>query len=455
MTIQSINIGSGPNSVDAESTRDGFAKVNSNFASVDSRIQKLERLTHPFGSYEDPGLPPFPAFTYASKDWEKYTSVTRHHETENLTSLTMSNTAKIVAMSATRFMLVSKSSTILTIKIFELASGVLSRVAQTNITVLTGAQVLGIAVVSEDFAKISLQNGSSIGALTQNFVEVYYATGSVNATLIAATAPIAFSGQGSVYPSNNSRAPLLASTSAMSIYIAASSSNPVDISGLWIQRFSTGQSQNSHLETSLAMSAENRVSPSYDYLGGEKYIVASAGAVLGDHTARLTISVLSANDNATKLLGNTSFMGSSPDGGVSVFALSPALAIISWSSSGIQKAISVAIDSSGQPMILGAASSAGALGSAITSGTPYDQTSLVAGSWPVDTDPGKLVKLDVDTDTGVISEANHIAYSLSWAAARGKWLDMIRLSADRVLVAIQPTVTPFGVALDIIDLDVA
>jgi hypothetical protein len=453
MTIQNINIGSGPNSVDAESTREGFAKVNSNFASVDSRIQKLERLTHPFGSYEDPGLPPFPAFTYASKEWEKYTSVARFHETDSLGSISASNTAKIVAMSANRFLLASKLSTTITLKVFELNSGVLSRVAQTTIAVVNGAQILGVAAVSDSFVKISLQNGSSASALTQTFIEATYSSGSLTASLAPSAMPATFSGVGAVYTSNNGRAPLLASTSAMSIYSASNATT--DIAALWIQRFSTGQSTNTHLETSIAMSSQNTSSPSYDYLGDERYIVASAGAAIGSSAARLAITVFSADDSATKIFGTTHFMGAAPDGGISVFALSPALAIISWSSSGIQKAISVAIDSSGQPMILGAASSAGALGSAITSGTPYDQTSLLAGSWPVDTDPGTLVKLDVDTSTGVIYETNSIAYSLSWAAARGKWLDMIRLSADRVLVAIQPTVAPFGIALDVIDLDVA
>jgi len=451
MTIQLVNVGSGPNAQDADSIRDGLTKVNSNFLQVDNRLKRLERSAHPFGAYEDPGFPPFPAFTYGDRAWEGYTSVGRIHENDGLTSASISNGARVFAMSATRFLLAAIVGSSLLVKIFELTESGLEKVAdQTSSLSTSSAKLFSVAIISKNFAKVLyfLASGSSS---TLNSIEVDYTDTVLSVGAVQYSGAISTASSG-ISPSNNSRAALLNNSSAISFYRGGSTG----AGHLWSTRVQTGQGLNRHLDSAVGMSfvGTSTSNPSYDYLSENRFIVAHVSSTIDSDGVKLGISVVEADDDQTKVLGTTHFM-SDVAGGISVFSLSPTLAIVSWQAGGVHRTISVGINSDGQPYLLGPASSSGASGTPLICGTPYDQTSLLAASWPTPTDPGRLVHLSVDTDTGVISESGSIDYDMSWAASQGKWLDMIRLGENRVLVAATPTVSPYGVVLDVLDLDVA
>jgi len=450
MTIQMINVGSGPNAQDADSIRDGLTKVNSNFLQVDNRLKKLERSAHPFGAYEDPGFPPFPAFTYGDRAWEGYTSVGRIHEIDGLSAANITAGARIFAMSATRYLLVAINNSSLIVKVFELSENGLTKSAEQTTSVGSSARLFSVAVISVNFAKIFYVTTSGSSTI-QYAIEVDFTDGVLNIGAVQTSGAIS-TASSVITPSNNSRAALLNSSSAISFYRGGTTG----IGHLWVSRYQTGQGLNRHLDTAIGMSfaGTSTSNPSYDYLSEERFIIAYVSSTIDSGDIKLGISVVEADDGQVKVLGTTHFM-SDVAGGISVFSLSPSLAIVSWQAGGVHRTISVGINGDGQPYLLGPASSSGASGTPLICGTPFGQTLLLAGSWPTPADPGRLVQLGVDTDTGVITESGSIDYDMSWAAAQGKWHDMIRLGENRVLIAATPTVSPYGVVLDVLDLDVA
>lgn len=446
MTIEIINIGSGPNSTDAESTRDGFQKVNSNFAKIEARVNKLEQFTHPYNAYIDDGFPT-PDFTYASKNWDKFTSISRLHDVTNLASLAVTNTVKMIALSQNRYLLCARFSTLLIIKIYEIEHDIISLKAEKSITVSGAAAVIGMSAISENNAKISLSNGAAT-TIVQSFIEISYAENELNISLANATIT-EFVGLTSFTPSNYTRAALVGSVSAISIYSSHSSTK--NLSAFFIQKFQNGQSVNLHQEAIISTSTFCGIAPSFDYLGNSRFIAISPCSTVDSGNPKMGITVFEADDNVIKILGQISMSGAVPDGGMSVFSLSPSLAIASWSSAGMQKSISIFINENGQAFFIGSPSSLGILGSTLICGTHYKTDEFLVGSWPNPATPGSLSLVKIDTETGVISTEKTMSYSLSWSAANGKFMDMFRISDNRVLLVSQPTVATFGVALDVLE----
>src|SRR5690606_4314172 len=127
-----------------------------------------------------------------------------------------------------------------------------------------------------------------------------------------------------------------------------------------------------HIDTAIGMSFVGTATsnPSYDYLGEDRFIVAYVSSTIDSGDIKLGISVVEADDAQTKVLGTTHFM-SDVAGGISVFSLSPTLAVISWQAGGVHRTIAVGINGDGQTYLLGPASSSGASGTPRICGTPY------------------------------------------------------------------------------------
>src|SRR5690606_6498138 len=100
-----------------------------------------------------------------------------------------------------------------------------------------------------------------------------------------------------------------------------------------------------HIDTAADMSFNGTATsnPSYDYLSENRFIIAYLSSTIDSGDIKLGISVIEADDDQTKVLGTTHFM-SDVAGGISVFSLSPTLAIVSWHAGGVHRAVSVTIN---------------------------------------------------------------------------------------------------------------
>lgn len=434
MSIQIINNGTVNNDPTSDSGRVAFGKTNANFAELDARVRAIEGFSLPRGQYTEPGNPPFPDFTYTEKNVNGVTllDTVALNGTANGFPNGISGNFIIHALDTETVAVVSVSYTSFYVNVYKIVAGAFSLYKSS------GSQPTSLAN-SSSIAAVYAVSPTSFGVLfissgnAQNF-QIDISTEEISFT----KAPMPWTGD---IRSRNAKGILSASGLTFSMFSSHSTMSSVF-------RASTvpGSTDTSIVSVGSTKSAIN-LAPAHDYLGDNRYIAAHLGSRRGEGNF-FTISVFDSDDDSVRL--KNSIVVQTPDavGSISLFALSPTLAIASWSSGGVQRACAVSVDSDGNPTFLGEIQLSGALGNVLFAGTTLNEKTLLAGIWPTDTAPGQLVKLRVDTDAGQIVEEQRTQIS---PAIKSRFADFIRLTDDRFVVVSTPTVSPFGISLELVE----
>lgn len=434
MSIQIINNGSSNNAPDADSGRVAFGKTNANFAELDARVRAIEGFSLPRGQYTEPGNPPFADFIYTAKNVNGVTllDTVALNGAANGFGGGLSGNFVIHALDTETVAVVSVSSTNFYVNIYKIVNGAFSLYKSS------GSQSTSIAN-SASIAAVYSVSPTSFGVLFSSSGNAQNFQIDISAEEISFTkAPMPWT---SGMRSRNAKGILSASGLTFSMFSSHSTMSSVF-------RASTvpGSRDTSVVTVGSTKSSEN-LAPAHDYLGNGRFIAAHIGSRRGEGNF-FTISVFDSDDDSVRLKGTAVVPTPDAVGSISLFALSPTLAIASWSSGGVQRACSVSVDSDGNPAFLGEIQLSGALGNVLFAGTTLNEKTLLAGIWPTDTLPGQLVKLRVDTDAGQIVEEQSFQIS---ATTKSRFADFIRLTDDKFVVVSTPTASPFGITLELVE----
>ncbi|MGQ5718851.1 hypothetical protein [Pseudochrobactrum asaccharolyticum] len=436
MAIQIINNGTVNNDKNADKTRAAFGKTNANFAELDARVRAIEGFSLPRGQYTSPGNPPFPDFTYTEKDGSRVQllSTLSFSDQSNGFPNSLAGNFLVHALNAETVAVVGVTGTsfvVTVVKIYEDGQLAFHKNSGPIPVGMTGSVTVTFSYpISETAFGVHFYSGGNGRNFRIETATEQISVSSVSAAWVSGTRSRTSKGF-------LSQSGLTATT--VGTFGAA----------VGAYRLTTAPGVDENAFSMLcSYKISNMHTPAHDYLGNGRFIAAHLGSRRGQGNF-FTVSVFDADDDSARLKGN--IVVSSPEliASISIFALSPTLAIASWSSGGVQRACAVSVDSDGNPAFLGEIQVSGVFGNVLYAATTLNEKTLLAGIWPTDTLPGQLVKLRVDTDIGQIVEEQSFQIS---ATTKSRFADFIRLTDDKFVVVSTPTAAPFGITLELVEL---
>lgn len=388
------------------------------------------------GGGEEPEIPSFDAFQYFTGDLKAIEIVKTQllNGAVNGFQSTVANTV-CAAISTDKFIVLNTLSLVLYVKIYKYNDdNTLELISSYSKNV--GGTVRSVAVISENYFKAVVTESNN----NLRFIEITVDENNI-ISYIDINALVRFSN----VISRNYKNFLVDSTC---ISIGTSSDSFIRLEVL---RYSKNVGSAIASLNAITTSKQAQVPPAHDFLGKKRFICGSLGSKNGE-ASNFQISVFDADDDSVRLLGTAQFLATDTIENISVFALSPTLAVASFTVNRVQRAIAISITNKGIPKFLGTHQTAGTFAYPLLCACTLNPTTLLVAVTPVDTQPSRLVKITVNENDGVMTEQVIKNDYPIQASTSARFDNILRLSDTKAVVIQSIRAAPFGIAIDLVKL---